>query len=82
MARDPNPVFLIKFSAALGRLDAQGLQTVVQRFCAPNAAFLETLFDAIEDGILVLDENDPRAIYFKRSGLRGSLGLQPGEAEG
>src|SRR6185369_1256456 len=71
--------FLDKVLGRIGRLDAQGLQTVVQRF-ARERSFLETLFDAIEDGILVLDENG-RAIYFNEAVTR-LLGLHSGEAEG
>ena len=71
--------FLDKVLGRIGRLDAQGLQTVVQRF-ARERSFLENLFDAIEDGILVLDENG-RAIYFNEAVTR-LLGLQPGAAEG
>ena len=62
----------------IGRLDAEGLQTVVQRL-ARERSFLETLFNTIEDGVLVVDE-DGRIIYFNQ-GVTRLLGLQPG-AEG
>ena len=47
--------FLDKVMGRLGRLDAEGVQTVVQRL-ARERKFLETLFNAIEDGIIVVDE--------------------------
>src|SRR5437867_3105096 len=66
--------FLDKVLGRIGRLDAQGLQTVVQRL-ARERGFLETLFDTIEDGILVLDEGG-RILYFNQAVTR-FLGLQP-----
>src|SRR5437867_748352 len=71
--------FLDKVLGRIGRLDAQGLQTVVQRL-AREHGFLETLFDTIEDGVLVLDEQG-RILYFNQAVTR-LLGLQPTEAEG
>lgn len=59
----------------IGRLDAEGLQTVVQRL-ARERSFLETLFNAIEDGVLVVDERG-RVIYFNQAVTR-LLGVQPG----
>ncbi|MBM3823272.1 MAG: PAS domain S-box protein [Verrucomicrobia bacterium] len=47
--------FVEKVLGRLGRIDQQGLQSVVQRL-ARERAFLETLFNTIEDGILVVDE--------------------------
>ena len=44
--------FLDKVLGRIGRLDAEGLQTVVQRL-ARERSFLETLFNTIEDGVLV-----------------------------
>ena len=41
--------FLDKVLGRISRLDAEGLQTVVQRL-ARERSFLETLFNAIEDG--------------------------------
>src|SRR5882762_7432095 len=70
--------FLDKVLDRIGRLDAQGLQTVVQRL-ARERSFLETLFNAIEDGVLVVDEGG-HILYFNQSVAR-FLGLQPG-AEG
>ena len=50
-----NSSFLDKVLGRIGRLDTQGLQTVVERL-ARERSFLETLFNAIEDGVLVVDE--------------------------
>jgi len=47
--------FLDKVLGRIGRLDAEGLQTVVQRL-ARERKFLETLFNVIEDGVVVVDE--------------------------
>ena len=66
--------FLDKVLGRIGRLDAQGLQTVVRRL-ARERSFLETLFNTIEDGVLVLDENG-RILYFNQAVTR-LLGLQP-----
>src|SRR5436189_1074190 len=66
--------FLDKVLGRIGRLDAEGLQTVVQRL-ARERSFLETLFNTIEDGVLVVDEAG-RIIYFNQSVTR-LLGLQP-----
>jgi two-component system, sporulation sensor kinase E len=57
--------FLDKVLGRIGRLDTEGLQTVVQRL-ARERSFLETLFNAIEDGVLVVDENG-RVIYFNNA---------------
>ncbi len=66
--------FLDKVLGRIGRLDTQGLQTVVQRL-ARERSFLETLFNTIEDGVLVVDEAG-RIIYFNQAVTR-YLGLQP-----
>lgn len=65
--------FLDKVLGRIGRLDAEGLQTVVQRLVRERA-FLETLFNTIEDGVLVADENG-RVLYFNQAVTR-LLGLQ------
>src|SRR5579859_6022108 len=70
----PKSSFLDKVLGRIGRLDAEGLQTVVQRL-ARERAFLETLFNAIEDGVLVVDEQG-RILYFNQAITR-FLGLQP-----
>jgi two-component system, sporulation sensor kinase E len=66
--------FLDKVLGRIGRLDAEGLQTVVQRL-ARERSFLETLFNTIEDGVLVTDEKG-RVIYFNQAVTR-LIGLQP-----
>jgi two-component system, sporulation sensor kinase E len=66
--------FVDKVLGRIGRLDTQGLQTVVQRL-ARERSFLETLFNTIEDGVLVVDEAG-RILYFNQSVTR-LLGLQP-----
>lgn len=67
--------FLDKVLGRIGRLDAEGLQTVVTRL-ARERSFLETLFNTIEDGVLVVDEQG-RILYFNQAITR-LLGLQPG----
>jgi two-component system, sporulation sensor kinase E len=69
--------FLDKVLGRIGRLDAEGLQTVVQRL-ARERSFLETLFNTIEDGVLVADEQG-RVLYFNQAVTR-LLGL-PADAE-
>src|SRR3984957_809692 len=60
--------FLDKVLGRIGRLDTEGLQTVVQRL-ARERNFLETLFNTIEDGVLVVDENG-RVLYFNQAVTR------------
>jgi two-component system, sporulation sensor kinase E len=69
--------FLDKVLGRIGRLDTEGLQTVVQRL-ARERSFLETLFNTIEDGVLVVDETG-RVIYFNQAVAR-FIGL-PSNAE-
>ena len=66
--------FLDKVLGRIGRLDTEGLQSVVQRL-ARERRFLETLFNTIEDGVLVVDEQG-RVIYFNQAVTR-LIGLQP-----
>jgi len=66
--------FLDKVLDRLGRLDAEGLQTVVQRL-ARERSFLETLFNTIEDGVLVVDEKG-LVVYFNAA-VTTLLGVQP-----
>jgi len=70
----PKSSFLDKVLGRVGRLDAEGLQTVVQRL-ARERSFLETLFNTIEDGVLVVDETG-HILYFNQAVTR-LLGLQP-----
>ena len=72
--------FLDKVLGRIGRLDTEGLQTVVQRL-ARERRFLETLFNTIEDGVLVVDDAG-HIIYFNQAvtrllGLGGSAENQP-----
>ena len=46
--------FFDRIAGRIDQLDLEGLQTVVARL-ARERDFLETLFDTIEDGVLVLD---------------------------
>src|SRR3984885_10658647 len=75
----PKSSFLDKVLGRIGRLDAEGLQSVVQRL-ASERSFLETLFNTIEDGVLVVDENG-RILYFNAA-VTQLIGLQPSDAEG
>ena len=70
----PKSSFLDKVLGRIGRLDTEGLQTVVQRL-AQERHFLETLFNTIEDGVLVADEQG-KVIYFNQAVTR-LIGLQP-----
>src|SRR3954454_4074575 len=65
--------FLDKVLGRIGRLDAEGLQTVVQRL-ARERTFLETLFNTIEDGVLVVDEHG-EILYFNQA-VTQLIGLQ------
>lgn len=67
--------FLDKVLGRIGRLDAEGLQTVVQRL-ARERRFLEILFNTIEDGLLVADETG-RVLYYNQAVTR-LIGLSPG----
>jgi two-component system, sporulation sensor kinase E len=69
----PKSSFLDKVLGRIGRLDTEGLQTVVQRL-ARERSFLETLFNTIEDGVLVADEHG-RILYFNQAVTR-LIGLQ------
>jgi two-component system, sporulation sensor kinase E len=75
----PKSSFLDKVLGRIGRLDPEGLQTVVERL-ARERGFLETLFNTIEDGLLVADESG-RVLYVNRA-ARDLLGLQADQAEG
>lgn len=71
--------FLDKVLGRISRLDARGVQTVVERL-ARERAFLETLFNTIEDGVLVVDE-DGRIAYFNQA-VTALLGIPADSAEG
>lgn len=74
----PKSSFLDKVLGRIGRLDTEGLQTVVQRL-ARERTFLETLFNTIEDGVLVVDETG-RVLYFN-SAVTRLIGLQASEED-
>lgn len=74
----PKSSFLDKVLGRIGRLDTEGLQTVVQRL-ARERSFLETLFNTIEDGVLVVDETG-RVLYFNNAVTR-LIGLQASEED-
>jgi PAS domain S-box-containing protein len=74
----PKSSFLDKVLGRISSLDAEGLQTVVQRL-ARERTFLETLFNTIEDGVLVADEHG-RVIYLNQAVTR-LLGPQVGAEE-
>ena len=71
--------FLDRVLGRIGRLDKEGLQTVIQRL-ARERSFLETLFNTIEDGVLVADETG-RILYLNQAATR-LLGVQSAAAEG
>ena len=75
----PKSSFLDKVLGRIGRMDQEGLQTVVQRL-ARERSFLDTLFNTIEDGVLVVDETG-RILYLNNAITR-LLGLQRHDAEG
>lgn len=62
----------------IGRLDPERLQGVVQNL-ARERAFLETLFNIIEDGVLVVDETG-RIVYANQAAAR-LVGFQPAALE-
>jgi len=73
------PGFLDKALGRIARLDSTGLRSVIQRL-ALEREFLETLFNAIEDGIIVTDDQG-RVEYMNASATR-LLGIVPDTAVG
>jgi PAS domain S-box-containing protein len=71
--------FLDRVLGRIERLDAHGLHTVVERL-ARERTFLETLFNTIEDGVLVVDETG-RIIYLNRA-ISLLLGFPADQIEG
>src|ERR1700722_11063065 len=71
--------FLDKVLGRIERLDAGGLQEVIQRL-ASERSFLETLFNTIEDGGLVVDA-DGRILYFNEA-VTQLIGMKASDAEG
>lgn len=75
----PKSGFLDKVLHRLNRLDAQGVQSVVARL-KQERALLESLFQTIEDGVLVAGRDD-RVIYLNQAAGR-LLGVAPEGALG
>lgn len=71
--------FLDRVLGRIERLDPQGLHTVVERL-GRERNFLETLFNTIEDGVLVVDETG-RIIYLNQA-VSLLLGLPSDQIEG
>lgn len=71
--------FLGKVLSRLGRLDDVSLQTVVRRL-ESERRFLESLFNVIEDGVLVTDA-DGRIVYINQA-VTQLIGLRAEDAEG
>jgi PAS domain S-box-containing protein len=65
--------FLDKILGRIDRLDPDGLQKILERL-VKERSFLETLFNTIEDGILVVDESG-KIIYFNDAVVK-LLGLE------
>ena len=66
--------FFDKLLGRIDKLDAEGLQKILQRL-ARERVFFETLFNTIEDGITVID-NDGKIIYFNDA-IKRLIGLEP-----
>lgn len=71
--------FLDRVLGRIGRLDKLGLQTVIERL-ARERSFLETLFNAIEDGVLVIDGSG-RIVYLNQA-VTQLIGVKEKEGEG
>lgn len=72
-------IFLEKVLGRMDRIGAEGLQSVVQRL-ARERSFLETLFNAIEEGVVVVDAGG-KVAYFNAQASR-LLGLPDEGVEG
>ena len=68
-----------RIAGRIDQLDAEGLQIVLQRL-ARERDFLETLFDTIEDGVVVLDSKG--VISWHNQSAEHLLGLPLEDAEG
>ena len=71
--------FFDRIAGRIDQLDAEGLQTVLQRLVRERD-FLETLFDTIEDGVLVLDGK--AQISWANQSAEHLLGLPIDKTEG
>lgn len=74
----PKSGFLDRVLGRIDKLDPANMQAVISRL-ARERDFLETLFNTIQDGILVLDQSG-RLLYWNHAAQR-MLGLHP-DAEG
>lgn len=74
----PKSGFLDRVLGRIDKLDPANMQAVINRL-ARERDFLETLFNTIQDGILVLDQSG-RLLYWNHAAQR-MLGLHP-DAEG
>lgn len=75
----PKSGFLAKVLTRLNRLDREGLQSLVQRF-QRERNLLETLFQTIEDGVIVTDRED-RVVFLNQAAGR-LIGFTPENALG
>jgi len=66
------PAFIEKLIGKMDRLDAKSVTSIVTRL-AEEKGFLETVFNALKEGVLVLGA-DHKALYFNRA-ARDLLGL-------
>lgn len=66
------PAFIEKLIGRMDRLDPKSVSTIVSRI-VEEKGFLESVFNALEEGVLVLG-SDYKAIYFNRA-ARDLLGL-------
>ena len=74
----PKSSFLDKVLGRIERLDPEGLQKVVKRL-ASERSLLETLFNAIEDGVIVIDEQGN--ILYINQAVTQLIGLKASEIE-
>ena len=71
--------FLDKVLGRIDRLDKKDLQAVIERL-AREREFLETLFNTIEDGVMVVDRRGK--IVYLNGAVARLLGLDAGSVEG
>jgi PAS domain S-box-containing protein len=76
---DRKSSFLDKVLGRLDRLDSQGIQVLLKRF-SKERRFFETLLNSIEDGVIVIDDQD--RIVWGNEGVTRLLGLNPQTAVG
>ncbi len=74
-----NPAFLEKLIGRMDRLDPKSVAPIVSRL-AEEKGFLETVFNALDEGIVVLG-TDHKALYLNRA-AREFLGLDGGFGPG